>query len=138
MTRRGRLSINGALTAGVDIVIGVTPLVDIRSGLAGVAGVAAAHHPGEEAAAIAPAPRVARAVARAEGVAATPESRAVALVEAERVGIAEIEAVTCACSVSAGHPGGSLGSLHWPYAPDAAGRAVEQGRLEPFPAEAAL
>ena len=29
-------------------------------------------------------------------------------------------------------------SLNWPDAPDTAGRAVEQGRLEPLPAEAAL
>ena len=123
-----------------DIVRGVAPLVHVRGGLARVVAGGRGQEPREEAGG--------GAVAAAEAVAAAKPG-AEALVQAEAVDAAQVEAVAgpgpaaARHGHTAGHAAGHTGHTPWqeshgPDAPDAARGALEESSLQPPPAEAAL
>lgn len=123
-----------------DIVRGVAPLVHVRGGLARVVAGGGGQEPREEAGG--------GVVAAAEAVAAAKPG-AEALVQAEAVDAAQVEAVAgpgpaaARHGHAAGHTAGHTGHTPWqeshgPDAPDAARGALEESSLQPPPAEAAL
>ena len=116
-----------------DIVRGVAPLVHVRGGLARVVAGGGGQEPREEAGG--------GIVAAAEAVAAAKPG-AEALVQAEAVDAAQVEAVAGPGPAAARH-GHAAGHTPWqeshgPDAPDAARGALEESSLQPPPAEAAL
>ena len=123
-----------------DVVRGVAPLVHVRGGLARVVAGGGGQEPREEAGG--------GIVAAAEAVAAAKPG-AEALVQAEAVDAAQVEAVAGpgpaaarhghAAGYTAGHTGHTpWQESHGPDAPDAARGALEESSLQPPPAEAAL
>ena len=119
-----------------DIVRGVAPLVHVRGGLARVVAGGGGQEPREEAGG--------GVVAAAEAVAAAKPG-AEALVQAEAVDAAQVEAVAGPGPAAArhGHTAGHTGHTPWQEshgsdAPDAARGALEESSLQPPPAEAAL
>ena len=123
-----------------DIVRGVAALVHVRGGLARVVAGGGGQEPREEAGG--------GVVAAAEAVAAAKPG-AEALVQAEGVDAAQVEAVAgpgpaaAGHGHAAGHTAGHTGHTPWqeshgPDAPHAARGALEESSLQPPPAEAAL
>ena len=122
-----------------DIVRGVAALVHVRGGLARVVAGGGGQEPREEAGG--------GVVAAAEAVAAAKPG-AEALVQAEGVDAAQVEAVAGPGPAAAGHghAAGHTGHTghtprqesHGPDAPHAARGALEESSLQPPPAEAAL